>query len=76
MECWGFFTTVGKEGKDLGDFDEAARPWTVSAGGVWGLVRRTHSRGRRAEGLHHLHRSSGTQNVYPMIRSRRLVWWS
>lgn len=73
MECWGLFPAIGKEGKDLGNFDKAARPWIRSAGGFLGSTTVTHSRGRRAEELLPLHRSSDTRNVYPRIQSRRLV---
>lgn len=76
MECWGLFTAVGKEGEDFGDFNKATGPWTVSAGGVAGLMSITYSHGRTVEELLPLHRSSGTRNVYPKIRSRRLVWQS
>ena len=59
MERWALFTAIDKEGKDLGDFDEAAGPWTVSVGAVAELSKVMYSHGRRAEGLHPLHCSSG-----------------
>ena len=34
MEGWTLLTAIGEEREDLGDFDEAAGPWTGSEGGV------------------------------------------
>ena len=76
MECWALFTAIGKEGKDLGDLNEAAGPLTLSAGAVAGLMRVMYSHGRRAEGSRPLRCSCGTQNVYPKIRTRQPVWQS
>ena len=38
MKRRAVFTAIDKEGKDLGDFNEAAGPWRLSAGAVADLT--------------------------------------
>ena len=74
VESRTLLTAICKQREDPGDFDKATGPWTVSAGGVACLEWVTHSRGRRGEELHHLHRFSGARNECPKVRSRRHVY--